>query len=71
MNFSKRKNPEQYETIIIIDYIYKNDFIPTAIDVSEISYFKHEKECLFPPYSFFKVKNTKIDHSLKTATIEL
>jgi hypothetical protein len=71
VNFSKRKNPEQYETIIIIDYIYKNGFIPTAVDVSKISKFEHEKECLFPPYSFFKVKDTKIDYSLKTAEIKL
>ena len=71
VNFSKTKNKEQYETIIIIDYIYKKDFIPTAIDVSEISAFPHEKEYLFPPYSFFKVKNTKIDHSSRTAEIEL
>jgi len=71
VDFSKRKNPEQYETIIIIDYIYKNGFIPTAVDISEISEFKHEKECLFPPYSFFKVKNTEIDYKLKTAQIEL
>lgn len=71
IDFSKRKNPEQYETIIIIDYIYKNGFIPTAVDISEISEFKHEKECLFPPYSFFKVKNTEIDYKLKTAKIEL
>ena len=71
VNFSIRENPEQYETIIIIDYIYKNGFIPTAVDVSKISKFEHEKECLFPPYSFFKVKDTKIDYSLKTAEIEL
>ena len=71
VNFSKRKNPEQYETIIIIDYIYKNGFIPTAVDVSKISKFEYEKECLFPPYSFFKVKDTKIDYSLKTAEIKL
>lgn len=70
-NFAKGVNENQYKTIITINYIYKNGFVPTAIDISEISKYPKEKECLFLPYSFFKVKNFEIDHSIKEANIEL
>ena len=70
--FSKIKEPSnQYATIISINYIFKKGFKPTAVDVSDVSQFKNEKEVLFYPYSFFKIKNVKIDHSKKTADIEL
>ena len=70
--FSKRRaNLNQYETLITINYIYKNGFIPTAVDVSDISAIKKEKEYLFVPYSFFIVKNVQIEHSKKKAEIEL
>ena len=68
---SEGENNGKYETIITINYSYKDGFIPTAVDVSEISDFKEEKECLFFPYSFFKVKNIKINHNKKRAEIEL
>ena len=70
--FSKPKpNSNQYETLITINYIYKEGFIPTAVDVSNISAIKKEKEYLFLPYSFFIVKNVQIKHSKKKAEIEL
>ena len=74
-SFSKTNiNSTQYETIITINYIYKEGFIPTAFDVSEISCFKNaedEKECLFPPYSFFIIKNIQINYPMRKAEIEL
>ena len=70
--FAKPKeNSNQYETIITINYIYKNGFIPTAVDVSSISKFPQEGEHLFFPYSFFVVKNVQIKHSKRKAEIEL
>ena len=65
------KTQYQYATIITINYKYNKDFIPTAVDVSEISAFLDEKECIFLPYSFFKIKNVEIDHINKKGTIEL
>lgn len=72
--FSKdNKGPNQYETIITINYIYKKGFIPTAVDVSKIAVPEHEyeKEYIFPPYTFFIVKNVAIDHLKKIAEIEI
>ena len=62
-----------YQTIITINYKYRRGFKPTAVDVSKIAIKEHEyeKECLFLPYSFFRVKNVKIDNANKTAEIEL
>ena len=62
---------EKYETIITINYLYKNGFIPTAVDVSKISQFEEEEECLFFPYTFFIIKNIQINYNNKTAEIML
>ena len=67
--YDKKQN--QYSTIITINYKFKEGFIPTAVDVSQISRFKNEEECLFFPYSFFKVIKFEIDHTSKKAKIEL
>ena len=70
--FSKKNhNDEKYKTIITINYIYKEGFMPNAVDVSEISKFPEEQECLFFPYSFFRIKNIEINHEEKKAEIEL
>ena len=61
----------KYKTIIVINYKYQPGFIPTAVDISKIAMYEEEKECIFLPYSFFIVKNIKIDHLEKTARIEL
>ena len=68
---NNNKTQYQYATIVTINYKYNKDFIPTAVDVSEISAFKSEKECIFLPYSFFKIKNVEIDHINKKGKIEL
>ena len=68
---NNNKTQYQYTTIVTINYKYNKDFIPTAVDVSEISAFKSEKECIFLPYSFFKIKNVEIDHINKKGSIEL
>lgn len=57
--------------IQLLNYIYKEGFIPTAVDISDISPFPKEKECLFYPYSFFNIKDIQINHQEKKATIEL
>ncbi len=71
-SFSKfNKLQNQYETIITINYIYKEDFISNAVDISNISVFSSEKCILFLPYSFFKIKKVEIDHINKKGSIEL
>ena len=39
--------------------------------MSKISCFPDEKEKLFPPYSFFKIKKVKIQYEKQEAKIEL
>ena len=71
-SFSKfNKLQNQYETIITINYIYKEDFISNAVDISNISYFPSEKCILFLPFSFFKIKKVEIDHINKKGSIKL
>ena len=64
---------DKYETIITIDYRHKRGYLPTAVDVSNLAIPEHknEKECLFLPYSFFIIKEVKINHEEKKAEIEL
>ena len=50
---------DKYETIITIDYRHKRGYLPTVW------------ECLFLPYSFFIIKEVKINHKDKKAEIEL
>ena len=68
---NNEKKENEYATIITINYKFKEKFLPTAVDVKDISMNSKEDECLFFPYSFFKVIDFKIDHSSKTAEIEL
>ena len=65
------KNSQMFETIITINCLYKEGFLPTAVDISEASRFPQEQECLFLPYSFFRIKNIEINHETKKAEIEL
>ena len=67
----ENKTKNQYEIIIKINYIYKDGFIPNAIDISSISAFKEEKEHLFLPFSFFKITKVDINHEKKKGEIEL
>ena len=65
------KNSQMFETIITINCLYKEGFLPTAVDISEASRFPQEQECLFLPYSFFRITNIEIDYEEKKAKIEL
>ena len=69
--FANVKDNSQYSTIIIINYTCEKGFLPTAVDVSEISEYKNEKENLFYPYSFFKIIDVQINHLNKSAEIQL
>ena len=64
------KNRHLFSVIFIIRNIYKNNLIPNGIEVN-YSEFNYEKEVLFQPFSFFYVKEVKIDLSNYTADIYL
>ena len=69
--FANTTDNSQYSTIIIINYTWEKGFLPTAVDVSDISKFKNEKENLFYPYSFFRIIDVQINHLNKSAEIQL
>ena len=69
MDLQEKKNMGIFSVIIIIDYKFKDGFIPNAIDVSDISDSKIEKERIFPPFSFFKINKVNIDYENYIADI--
>ena len=60
-SLEERKNKCMFSTIIEINHIYDKELFPLCFDISDISNRKNEKEFLFHPYTFFKLKNFKID----------
>ena len=67
--FDERKEKKMISTIIEIKHIWKDELFPLCFDISEISQYKYEKEFLFPPYTFFRVKN--FDLNLDNYTLKL
>ena len=68
MNISSNNN---FKVIFTIKYKFQNNWIPNAFNVVSISEYSGEEERLFQPYSFFLVKNVKIDTNNNSADIEL
>jgi len=60
-----------FRVIFTIKYQFNNNWIPNAFNVEGISECRGEEERLFQPYSFFLVKNVKIDTNNYSADIEL
>ena len=67
----KRRENGIFSVLFIIDYKYKNDWVPTAFSVQKLSYFAYEKECIFQPFSFYKIQNMEIDFDKYEADIYL
>ena len=68
--YAKYKNAKsQFSTIFYIKNIYKKNYIPNGIIITDVSEFKYEKECLFQPFSFFYVKDIEIDLNKYVAKI--
>ena len=67
MNLDNNK----FKVILTIKYKHKNNWIPNAVNVNDISLCQGEEERLFQSYSFFKIKNVKINIENKSADIEL
>jgi hypothetical protein len=66
--YQEKKN---FSVLFIITNIYNNNLISNGINVQNISDYKAEKEILFLPFSFFKVKSVEIDTINFTADIYL
>ncbi len=62
---------KRFSTIFYINNIYQYNFISNAIDISEPSIYPGEREYLFLPFSFFRVKNVKINTNDYIADIYL
>ncbi len=60
-----------FSVIFIITNIYNNNWISNGINIKNISAYKGEKEILFLPFSFFKVKEVNVDINNYTADIHL
>ena len=61
-NFANHYNKKpMFSVIFIIENLYEKNWIQSGIDISLASYFSEEKEYVFLPFSFFLVKNVKID----------
>ena len=58
-----RKKQEIFNVFIKIEYNYKNDNYPSC--------FEYNNECIFMPFTFFKIKSAKIDIVRNISNIEL
>ena len=61
----------KFSVLFIITNINNNNWISNGINIQNLSDYKAEKEILFLPFSFFKVKNVEIDIINYTADIYL
>ena len=67
LKFSKRNEASKYKDKSLFSVIYyiinywKVGLIPNGINIQKLAKYKKEKEILFQPFSFYKVKDVKID----------
>ena len=57
----KRQEESKFSSLISIEYNWNEGLFPLCFDISDISKYKREKEYLFHPFTFFKIKNLEID----------
>ena len=67
----KNKDSKEFSVMFYITNLSKTNWISNGIDVHDISKYKKELEVLFHPFSFYIVKNVKINVENKTAEIYL
>ena len=71
MKVNKTKNNFKFSTFFYIKNIFKKNFIPNGINITNVSEFSKEKECLFQPFSFYYVEDVEIDLNNYIAKIYL
>ena len=67
----KGKRIAKFSSILKIEYNWDEGLFPLCFDISDISHYKTEKEFLFHPFSFFKIKDFKIDLINHTLNLDL
>ena len=60
-----------FSVLFEISNVNQKSWVSTGIDIQDISKYKDEKEVLFQPFSFYYVKDVKIDLKKYTADIYL
>jgi len=60
-----------FSTVIIVENHYLQNYIPNGIKIQNLSSIKDDKEILFQPFSFYKVKDVIINIDNYTADIYL
>ena len=66
-----RKRKCMFSTFFTIEHNWDKKLFPLCFDISDISQYKNEKELLFHPYSFFKIKKFDIDLENYILNLEL
>lgn len=69
--FGKQRKDSQLFVMFIIENLSSSNFIQSGVDISSVSEFPFEKEFLFLPFSFYLVKEVKIDTSQNIGQIYL
>ena len=67
----ERQKNCKFSSILKIEYNWDEGLFPLCFDISDISHYKTEKEFLFHPFSFFKIKDFKIDLINHTLNLDL
>ena len=67
----ERQKECKFSSILKIEYNWDEGLFPLCFDISDISYYKNEEEYLFHPFSFFKIKDFKIDLINHTLNLDL
>ena len=65
------KTNKKFSVVFIIKNNHKNNWVSNGIDVQSISAYKNEKEILYQPFSFYKVRSVSIDYEHYSADISL
>ena len=69
--YKERKKNGIFSVLYKIDYKYEDNWVPSAFSVYNLSQNKEECEYIFPPFSFYRVKNIEIDFNNYEASINL
>ena len=60
-----------FSVMIYIDNVWKENWLTSGMDIHEVSEYKNEQEVLYLPFSFYWVKDVKVDVEKKIADIYL
>ena len=65
------KTANKFSVVFKIKNFCKNNWVSNGINVQNISQYKKEKEILYQPFSFYKVREVQIDYKHYSADISL